>query len=162
MISPNWLTTARGYIGVAEVPGPRHSATITGWLVKLKAWWRDDETPWCGAFVAHCLQANGLAVPPAWYRAKAWATWGRSLYETELVPGAVLVFERQGGGHVGFYVGETPTAYVVLGGNQGNRVSVSRIPRERCIARRWPAGQSLFGNRIFLADSAVPASASEA
>jgi hypothetical protein len=47
----------------------------------------------------------------------------RSAYE------AVLVFERPGGGHVGYYFGEDATAYHVLGGNQGDAVTIARIAR---------------------------------
>ena len=50
--------------------------------------------------------------------------------------GDVLVFVRRGGGHVGIYVGDDGTHYHVLGGNQGNAVSIIRIAKARCIAVR--------------------------
>lgn len=159
---PRWLEIARSLKGVREIPGPENTPAIASWLARLGAWWRDDETPWCGTFVAHCMQQAGIAYPRAWYRAKAWADWGRWLMAHQLAPGAVLVFERQGGGHVGFYVGETPSAYLVLGGNQGNRVCVTRIARERCIAMRWPPGVPLTGGRVLTADADVPLSVDEA
>lgn len=133
---PEWLAFARRQLDVREIPGPRHSAVILGWLRDLKAWWRDDETPWCGAFVAACLRAAGVAVPPAWYRARAWGDWGVA---TSPRIGALLVFARGGGGHVGWYVGEDAGHFHVLGGNQSNRVSVARIARGRLLACRWPA-----------------------
>jgi len=68
-----------------------------------------------------------------------------------LAPGAVLVFERPGGGHVGFYVGEDATAYHVLGGNQGDAVTIARIAKDRCIARRWPAGRPVIGKPVQMA-----------
>ena len=34
--------------------------------------------------------------------------------------GDILTFKRNGGGHVGLYVGEDKDCYHVLGGNQGN------------------------------------------
>jgi hypothetical protein len=52
----------------------------------------------------------------------------------------VLVFERPGGGHVGFYAGESGASYRVLGGNQGDAVSHAWIAKARCIAVRWPPG----------------------
>jgi len=45
--------------------------------------------------------------------------------------GDILVFSRKGGGHVGFYVAEDATAYHVLGGNQSDSVSITRIAKSR-------------------------------
>lgn len=50
--------------------------------------------------------------------------------------GNVLVFSRKGGGHVGVYVAEDATAYHVLGGNQGDIVSIKRVAKSRLIAAR--------------------------
>ena len=60
MSEPSWLKIARSYEGLKEIPGPRHNQTIIRWLGKLKAWWSDDETPWCGVFVAG-LGTTGIA-----------------------------------------------------------------------------------------------------
>lgn len=160
-MTPQWLTIAREYLGTSEIPGPKHNAVILAWLARLGAWWRDDDTPWCGTFVAHCLQRAGLTLPKAWYRARAWADYGVPLEPHQLAPGALLVFARQGGGHVGFYAGETPTHFLVLGGNQGNQVCIARIPRERCIALRWPPDRPIFGAPLLVGDNA-PLSPSEA
>ena len=139
---PNWLIEARKYIGLAEIPGPKHNPTIIKWLEHLKAWWRDDETPWCGVFVATCIDAAGIALPANWMRAKAWADWGGRL--SAPVPGCVVVFERLGGGHVGFVVGRTANGcLMVLGGNQGNKVSIAPFCRDRVQAYVWPPGVPL-------------------
>jgi hypothetical protein len=53
--------------------------------------------------------------------------------------GEVLVFKREGGGHVGFYVGEDATRFRVLGGNQSNSVSETWVSKNRLYARRWPS-----------------------
>jgi len=54
-----------------------------------------------------------------------------------------MVFTRSGGGHVGLYVGEDAGAYHILGGNQSNAVTITRIARERLSAMRWPDGVPL-------------------
>ena len=142
MKEPLWLAVARAQVGVRETPGPKSNATILGWAAKvgkaLGIAYADDAVPWCGLFVAYCVTAGGLFAPPIAVRAKSWASWGEA---SKPCLGAVLVFERQGGGHVGFYAGEDPTAFHVLGGNQGDKVSVTRIAKDRCIAVRWPAGR---------------------
>lgn len=158
---PKWLEVAKQAIGTKEITGPKHSPIIVGWLKKLSAWWKDDETPWCGTFVAHCLLEAGIPYAGKWFRAKDWAGYGALLRPHLLAPGAILVFERQGGGHVGFYVGEDDLCYHVLGGNQGNSVSVSRILKARCIATRWPKGQPVDGKPIHLKIDGTPVTTNE-
>ena len=151
MTEPRWLTIASGHIGTREITGPKHNAKIIGWLTRLKSWIKDDETPWCGTFVAAVMQEAGLPYPKEFPRAKAWADYGSNLRTTHLAPGAILVFSREGGGHVGFYVGEDATAYHVLGGNQSNAVNVTRILKNRCIATRWPKGEPVVGGPVRMA-----------
>lgn len=148
MADPAWLVEAKKHIGTKEVPGARHNSKILGWLSKLKAWWNEDETPWCGTFVAHCLQEVGLPVSKNWFRAKDWATYGSNLRSTHVAPGAILVFAREGGGHVGFYTGEDNAYFYVLGGNQANSVNEMRIAKTRCVAIRWPEGQPVTGSPV--------------
>lgn len=155
MADPKWLAEARKHLGMREIPGPRHNATILGWLRKLRAWWKDDETPWCGTFVAHCLQETGLPVIKNWFRAKEWASYGLALRGNNVAPGAILVFVREGGGHVGFYVGEDASFYFVLGGNQSNGVNIMKLAKARCIAIRWPAGEPVVGKPVKMAGGAV-------
>lgn len=152
---PAWFNTAQKYHGLKEVPGPIHNKTIVAWLAKLGAWWRDDETPWCGTFVAHCLKEHGHPIPTHWYRAKAWADYGSLLRRERLAPGAILVFDRAGGGHVGFYVGEDNNYFFVLGGNQSNGVNVMKIAKSRCIASRWPKGVAVVGKPVRLSGGKV-------
>ncbi|HEX4843190.1 MAG TPA: TIGR02594 family protein [Limnobacter sp.] len=133
-----WVDEGMTHLGLAEIPGAKHNATIGAWLRKLGAWWADDETPWCGVFVAHCMREAGLSVPKYYMRAKAWADWGVGL--SRPVFGCIVVFERKGGGHVGIVVGQDQQGnLMVLGGNQGNRVSIAPFDRSRVIAYRYPA-----------------------
>jgi uncharacterized protein (TIGR02594 family) len=152
---PRWLTTAKKFDGLREVVGPKHNQIIIGWLEKLKAWWRNDETPWCGVFVAHCMQESGLPYPKYYMRAKAWSDYGSNLRPDRLAPGAILVFDRAGGGHVGFYVGEDAQHFYVLGGNQGNAVNTMKLTKNRLVASRWPKDEPVIGGRIRLAGGKV-------
>ena len=137
MIEPTWVYEGRRWIGLKEIPGAASNSTILHWLTTLSAWWRDDETPWCGTFVAHCLAESGFDIPKYWMRAKVWSDYGRPLTAPQL--GCLVVFSREGGGHVGFVVGQDERGnLLVLGGNQGNRVSIAAFPWSRVVAFRWP------------------------
>lgn len=157
----NWMKTARESVGLKEVVGPKHNTKIQAWLSKLGAWWKDDETPWCGTFVAHCLREAGHPIPKHWYRALEWKEYGSNLRPTHVCEGAILVFAREGGGHVGFYVSEDHFYYRVLGGNQKNSVNIMRIAKSRCVAIRWPTGVPVTGVPIHVATNA-PVSGNEA
>lgn len=137
---PAWLLEARKYIGEKEIPGPKHNARILGWIARLGGWFKDDETPWCGTFVAHCIDSTGRTIPKNWFRAKEWATWGK---KTLPRVGAIAVFGRDGGGHVGFAVGESASNYYILGGNQSNMVNITPIAKHRLIEMRWPSDTAL-------------------
>lgn len=137
--SPPWLDIATRLIGIREVRGPAHNGFIAkGWARLGARWFNDDETPWCGFLVGHCIDAAGLPIPRGglFARAKAWLDWGKS---SQPVLGAVAVFGREGGGHVGFLVGESATCFYVLGGNQANAVSIAPIAKSRALGFRWPA-----------------------
>lgn len=148
---PAWLVEAERHVGMTEIPGPKTNAVIASMLHKLKAWWADDETPWCGVFVAACIDAAGLALPKNWMRAKAWAEWGSKLAAP--VTGCIVVFERQGGGHVGFVVGRNAKGnLLVLGGNQGNKVSIAPFDTGRVVAYVWPSGVPMLTTALAVLD----------
>ncbi len=52
-------------------------------------------------------------------------------------------------GHVGFYWAEDETCYHVLGGNQSDRVSITRIRKSRLLAARWPESIEALGIKRF-------------
>lgn len=135
------LNEALKLYGTKEYEGPENNPTILGWAKELgnpiSQYYKSDETAWCALYVSVCAQRAGYQPPNGFdaLRAKSFSTWGDPIFG-EPVLGDILVFSRTGGGHVGFYVGEDKTCYHVLGGNQGNMVSIVRIPKERLIAAR--------------------------
>lgn len=123
---PTWLKAARAKLGTREAAGSANSPTILGWPERLGTKvlgmiYNAESVPWCGVFGAYCLKKDGIEPVAIAVRATSWATWSQALRPERLAPGAVVVFERPAGGHVGFYVGEDAKAYHVIGGNQGER-----------------------------------------
>lgn len=137
--APKILVEAVKHIGVKEIVGKKHSKIILSWAdaLGLTSTYTNDEIPWCGLFVAYCCHAQGLDVVkhPLW--ALNWNKFG-NVAEVPML-GDVLTFTRNGGGHVGIYVGEDKTHLHVLGGNQNNSVSISRIEKSRLSQARRTA-----------------------
>lgn len=162
-----WIAIARRYKGTTEIPGPKSNPTILGWAQKLggwvASWFRNDDTPWCALFVNAVLQEAGLPMSgtgAALVRAKSFLTYGTALVEPAV--GCIVVFDRAGGGHVGFYTGETLKAYRILGGNQQDRVNEAWLARDRALAYRWPPGvPPPTVGRKFLRPDATPLSTNE-
>jgi len=133
-----WLDEAYKYIGQHEIKGAKTNSFIAIWLKLLNAAWHDDETPWCGTFVAHCVKSANLPIPKNWMRARDWLTVGTTILKPCV--GAIVVFSRDGGGHVGFVVGlDKYGNLMVLGGNQGDCVRISAFSFDRVVGYRWPS-----------------------
>jgi uncharacterized protein (TIGR02594 family) len=128
---PRLLVQAVKLIGTKEVVGKIHNPIILDWAkeIGLEKVYTNDEIPWCGLFIAYCAHKANVEVvdKPLW--ALSWNNYGTK----ESIPmlGDILTFKRDGGGHVGIYVGEDRTHYHVLGGNQNNQVNVMRIAKSR-------------------------------
>ncbi|MCW1428885.1 TIGR02594 family protein [Novosphingobium sp. JCM 18896] len=138
-----WFQEARRLIGVREAVGPRNNPLILDWANQAGIDYGQDDRPWCGLFTAHCISSTLVdeALPNNPLGARNWLRFGAAC-EPQL--GAVIVFWREDrdnswAGHVGFYAGEDDDAYHVLGGNQGDAVSITRIARARKLGTRWPA-----------------------
>lgn len=162
---PIWLSVARAFVGVSEIPGPSSNKAILQWAVDLKApGFSNDDTAWCAVFMNRLFMACQHPVAGKGYdllRAKSFLTWGQPLAAPAL--GAVLVFYRPEGAHVGLYVGERADAYYVLGGNQSNAVTFTWIAKARLAGARWPYGVPLPAPwPVMLADTGAPVSLNEA
>lgn len=135
-----WITEARRHIGLREVKGAQHAPEILQfWRDIKRGGIKNDETPWCAAFVGACLERAGIR-STRFESANSYLTWGVKLAQP--VVGCVAVFTRDGGGHVGFVVGQDKDGNLqVLGGNQRNdTVCVATFGRARVTGYRWPAG----------------------
>lgn len=119
---------------------------------KLSVWLKSDgqtlgdpsKLPWCGDFVETSIRLGlpterfpgPLKANPYW--ALNWRHFGVGLMRAAY--GAVASISRDGGGHVGFVVGEDAQHLYLLGGNQSNRVSVAPFSKSRFVPEsfRWP------------------------
>lgn len=132
-----WIDEGFSLIGTKEVKGPKHNPKIISWLEELGAWWRDDETAWCGVFVAHCLKTANVKYPNLWMQALAYRNSGSAL--SKPVYGCVAIKTRKGGGHVCFVVGrdKVTNKLVCLGGNQNDQVCLALYNEADFVEFRW-------------------------
>lgn len=143
-----WVDFALGKLSVREIPGPPSNKEILEFFAHTSGGVpvAGDETAWCAAFAGCCLIKSGYQST----RSKAARSYAR--YGTELQAyrfGAIYVFDRSdptnpNAAHVAFCLGEYPAKNIafMLGGNQGNAVSIKPYSLEKLIARRWPIAQA--------------------
>lgn len=152
-----WLTLAREEIGTRERAGKAINPEIKSYYEEAgHPYIKDDAVPWCAAFVGAMLVRAGLKGTGA-LTARSYLTWGKPLKKPQ--PGAIMVFKRGNSswqGHVAFYVDENETHYMVLGGNQGNAVSIAKYKKADLLGIRWP---SSFATSRTVAAQAVAATA---
>lgn len=149
-----WMQLGVELMGTEEIAGPESNPAIlamfgeVGWDPEE----RGDDEHWCGAFVGACLRRAGLPIAPLAVRAASWEQYGVAC---EPRAGAVVVVGRKGGKHVAFVWAVTPSHLYLLGGNQGNAVSIKAWSRSSLVACRWPGelppaltAKDLPGSRI--------------
>lgn len=127
-LSPTpWMNTAASQYGIKEIGTTNTGPEVNNYLKSAGV---PPGNAWCGAFVYWALKQNGIkgvSENPA--GALNWRKYGTSLDKP--VFGAIATRTRKGGGHVGFVFAldmDTPGNVIILGGNQGGRVSFSSYP----------------------------------
>jgi len=139
MTVPDWIRIADGEMGQAEVPGASHNLRIVRYARDIGCTWvESDEVPWCAGFVGACLQRAGLEHTGSML-ARSYLNWG---VECGPVKHAVVVLRRGNdprAGHVGFLVERRDGKVYLLGGNQGNAVSIAAYMETDVLGYRWPA-----------------------
>jgi len=133
-----WMERAWSELGQSEIKGGVANEQI---LQYFKAVGHDniksDEIAWCAAFLGAVLEWNGFRSTRS-LMARSYEKWG---YPSEPREGAIVVLKRTNDprfGHVGFCVSFTDDLVTVIGGNQGNSVSVREFARDAIVAWRWP------------------------
>lgn len=139
------ITGTHEYAGSSDNPNiltwPKY---IAGEFPEMAAYckgYNHDSIPWCGLTVAYCMTRAGIRPQfgntdvERFLWADAWKEFGEPC-EPKL--GCVMVFTRNGGGHVTLYEGEEGDYFICRGGNQSDQVNVSRYRKSQFTCARWP------------------------
>jgi len=156
--APKIIVEFLKWVDTKEVPGSGNNPLIMQWAKELGiAWYTADSIPWCGLGVGKWAKDAGYPFDKnKLLAAKSWLGWGTPVAKGQEMFGDVLVFDRDGGGHVGLYIGEDKAAFHVGGANQSDKVGFTRILKSRLVgARRSPfaIGQPANVRKVYLTDS---------
>lgn len=134
-----WMDIARAELGVKEIKGDADNPRIVEYHQHTSMLAKDDETSWCAAFVNWCLDKCGHS---ANHKPNARSFLELVGWHCEPKPGAIAVFWREKPvgwkGHVAFIDRIEGNYIYVLGGNQGDAVSIAPYPKSRLLGCRWP------------------------
>jgi len=139
MQQPDWLERAWRDYGVREVRSGDNPRIVQMFRDAGHPGIKRDEVAWCAAFVGACLERAGHRSTRS-LMARSYLRWGDHIESSRV--GAIAVLSRGSDpslGHVGFVVGEAEGKLYLLGGNQGQRVSVDAFDRSRLLGLRWPS-----------------------
>lgn len=131
------LTTALATLGESEKAGSASNPKILEWI---RAWLPratdDSATAWCAVWMAEIMTRCGLPVPADPFRARSWLRWGTVVAPLAAEPGDVAILTRPSSHHVALVLRVTPQDIWLLGGNQGDAVSVRAYPFDRVVSVR--------------------------
>lgn len=141
MSIPNHLAIALKEMGTSEVDGVGNNPKIVQYhaATSLKA--MVDSVSWCSSFVNWVMQQARLPSTHS-AAARSWLYYGEETKNPK--QGDIVVLWRDDpksmSGHVGFYMEHDQFSVSVLGGNQNNKVCISKFPLNRVLSyRTWNA-----------------------
>jgi uncharacterized protein (TIGR02594 family) len=124
-------------VGTKEIKGSLDNPLIMAMLTADQSWPKNDEVPWCSGAMNFVCKLTGTPRTKD-LRARSWLNIGLPVPLESAVPGFDVVILKRAGdnsppevidapGHVGFYAGKEGDMVLVLGGNQGDSVSIARF-----------------------------------
>lgn len=141
----NPMQAAQSVMGLNE-----NNPVLKQYLQKANPNLDPSVTPWCAGFVGSVLNASGLKGTGS-LMAKSYLNYGQPTDKPQI--GDIVVLNRTDDpklGHVGFFAGMDGNNVKILGGNQGNQVSVKSFPASSVAGyRQPPLGQEVqaFGQQ---------------
>ena len=147
-IPTNLFLIAQKYMGRKELPGEDKNAPFIMEMLTLdNSWPQNDETPWCSAFINFLCGIVDIPRTKS-LMARSWLGIGMPIdLENAEVGFDVCIFKRGSGkqpgadvlnapGHVALFAGVAGNKIYVLGGNQGDSVSMRGYPKSRLLGVR--------------------------
>lgn len=125
--------------GVMERPGASNAPEILAMAKDTGAAYMGDATAWCGLAMGAWVTRAGGTPPSGFLAARSWLSWGQPV-DGEPQLGDVCVLWRTKPdaweGHVGIFIARRDSLIYLLGGNQGNTVTITSHRAERLLGYR--------------------------
>jgi len=138
-IKTSALEVAMRYIGTKEVLGVHDNPVVMAMLDLDDDWPEHDEVPWCSSFANWVAWNLGLSRSGS-KAARSWLTVGDHVELNKAEQGLdVIVLSRgtnQNQGHVGFFYEFRNGDVGIIGGNQGDAVSLAYFNKDNILAVR--------------------------
>jgi uncharacterized protein (TIGR02594 family) len=124
--------------GLKEIEGEEHNSDILKMFEEIGFdWIKDDETAWCSASLNYICKKLGYERSGK-LDARSWLRMSIHVLKPKL--GDIVILWRESPkswkGHVGLYISEDKDTIYVLGGNQGNQISILPYSKKRVLGYR--------------------------
>ena len=136
MSSP--LLIALGEYGNTSVNGSVNNPNVLKYFSEIgHSWVKDDDTPWCAAFLSWVLLRANRGSPKT-LLARKFLEYGQPTTIPETGDIVVLWRIKKEGpyGHCGLFIKETAKGIFVLGGNESGMVRISEYPKYQLLGYR--------------------------
>lgn len=135
-----WMALAEYFVSerLTEIPGTASDPRISEMYRLVTGTARNDDVPWCAAFVGTCLELSGYAHTNS-LLASSYKTFGEKLATP--TRGCIIVLKPQtagASGHVGFFASMANGRVRLIGGNQGDMAKEQGFEADDIVAIRWP------------------------
>ena len=136
--SMDLFTTAIGQYDVRETEGIKNNPEVVKYSEDFGGN-GTDSMPWCSAFLNWCALTAGYEYTNK-LNARSWATIGQEVSEDDYQLGDVVVLWRNSRsswqGHCALFVRQTEDSVYLLGGNQSDKVTISKYSKNRVLTVR--------------------------
>ena len=138
---PPWVTNGLKDLGFHET---KNNRGIEKFIAQAHCGKLGD--PWCAIWTNAKLEQSGIPGTRS-ASSQSFRTNKKFVKLAKPALGAIAVYTRgkpnSGLGHVGFYMGETSTQVLTLGGNESNAVRKQFEPKSRLVGYFWPKSVEL-------------------
>lgn len=129
------LSVALSQFGVKQIQGKKEHPQIVSYFTALDSVTKTykQNTTWCSAFVNWVAKRAGYEYSDK-ISPRSWLSIGTSTGFPK--QGDIVVLSDKNSdntGHVGFFIKESQKYVYLLGGNQGNAVSIQAYPKTRVL-----------------------------
>lgn len=139
MVQTDLHKLASRFLGLRETAGAVHNPQIVAMLRLDQDWPEGDEVPWCSAFCNYIAWLLDLPRSRS-LAARSWLAVGQPVELPQAERGRDIVIFSRGDnpaqGHVAIFDRLDGLGVYVIGGNQGDAVTVERYPVAKVIGCR--------------------------